>query len=180
MYIIWFSMQKIKRRALKLSRIFENIGSCDTDYSNQCLWSLIFRRWYIVLVRYKVYLVCTLCLWSLFIRRWYIVLAKYKIYLVCNYCLWFIWLLRSTWVCGDLYLKLFDMMFGFPCDEAGSNHIIEILWNMTLCTNSPSESNDKKRVQYNQSPSILLEEQSYLLLRYLHTLNTASLFSILS
>ena len=155
MYIIWFSMQKVKRRALKLSRIFENIGSCDTDYSNQCVWSLIIRRWYIVLV-------------------------KYKIYLVCNYCLWFIWLLRSTWVCCDLFLKLFDMMLGFPCDEAGSNHIIEILWNMTLCTNSPSESNDKKRVQYNQSPSILLEAQSYLLLRYLHTLNTASLFSILS
>jgi hypothetical protein len=119
MYIIWYSMQKVKRREIKLSRIFENIGSCDADYSNQCLWSLIFRRWYIVLVRYKIYLVCT-------------------------YSLWFIWLLRSTWVCGDLFLKLFDMMLGFLCDEAGSNYIVEILWNMTWCTNSPSKYIDKK------------------------------------
>ena len=29
--------------------------------------------------------------------------------------------------CGDFFLNLFEMMLGFPCDEAGSNHIIEML-----------------------------------------------------
>jgi hypothetical protein len=78
----------------------------------------------------------------------FVVFQNHRCYLVCTYSLWFIWLLRSTWVCGDLFLKLFDMMLGFLCDEAGSNYIVEILWNMTWCTNSPSKYIDKKGIDY--------------------------------